>query len=218
MSAAEHVRRWLWRAQTGCAFASLLAKPGRGLAMATFDALATPEQLDTLFDYAAIEHKPAIGVLTAVRNEAQLAAQLLALAAGERWRVRRAPLPRGLESDDVLVSIEWRTASTPDLWSSPMGLAPLGTMPATRRAPYVCIAAWTGGHENAFRKRVEPVVHFLDVDLSPYRLSSERYKRLRKESEKATAAILFDDSASNYRNVAFRLSAAASRTLSALPG
>jgi hypothetical protein len=186
------------------------------LAIATFDTRATPEQLDTLFDYAAGEHKPALGVLTAVRTERQLAEQLLALAAGERWRVQRVPAPARLTTDDVFVNIEWRTADA-KVWSSPMGLGPFGTMPATRRAPYTVIAAWTGGHENTFRRKVEPVVHFLDTNMSAHRLTATRYTKLTRTSQKATTEMLFDDSARNYRNVAFRLSASVAGKLETLP-
>jgi hypothetical protein len=59
-----------------------------------------------------------------------------------------------------------------------MGLGPFGTMPPTRRAPYTVIAAWTGGRENTLRRKVEPVVHFLDVNLSKHRLTTEKYGRV----------------------------------------
>ena len=36
-----------------------------------------------------------------------------------------------------------------------MGLAPFGTMPVTRRAPYVCLATWPGGHDNPYLTRYE---------------------------------------------------------------
>src|SRR5262245_9991109 len=100
-----------------------------------------------------------------------------------------------------------------------MGFASLGTMPATRRAPYTCIAAWKGGHENKHRKKTDPVVHFLDTDLSQYKFNSERYRELRLKSEKETSALLSNqnDKASYYRNVAFRLSGAVQDHLSALP-
>jgi hypothetical protein len=184
--------------------------------MATFPGVATHGDIDALFDFASAQKRPAIAVLPGIRTEHQVAEQLLELAKGNRWRVRHVPRPDALATDDVFVGLEWQTG-TPDLWSSPMGLAPLGTMPATRRAPYTCIAAWTGGRDNRFKKKIEPLVHFLDVDLTGYRLTSDRYKRLRKDSEKLTAGLLFDDSASHYRNVAFRLSAASAQALSKLP-
>jgi hypothetical protein len=215
VSAEAHVRRWLASKQTGCGFATQIAKAAAGLTMATFPGVASAAEVDAVFDYAAIQSRPAIVVLPGLRTEAVLADQLLALALGARWRVQVVDAPAGLTTDDVFVSIEWLT-SAPDKWSSPMGLAPFGTMPATRRAPYTCVAAWTGGHANKFRKRVEPVVHFLDVDLSAYRMSAERYNERRKSSVEATSAILFDDDARNYRNVAYRLSRGVAEQLAPL--
>lgn len=215
MSAAEHVRRWLGRSQAGCSFASALAKVPGGLAFAEFEALAAPETLDKLFDYAAGAKKPALAVLPAVRTEPELAAQLVTLASGDRWRVRRASTPKGMTTDDVFVSVDWRTADA-STWSSAMGLGPFGTMPATRRAPYTVIAAWTGTRENPFHKRA-PHVGFLDVDLSSLALNRAGYDQLTKSSEALTSEAMFDDRPARYRKVAFRLSSAVAGYLSALP-
>lgn len=185
--------------------------------MAPFPGIASPADLDSLFDFAAADRRPAIAVLPGVRTEGELATQLITLAAGARWRVRRLQSPVALVTNDVFVSVEWRTSAAPEKWSSPMGLASLGTMPATRRAPYTCIAAWTGGHDNKFYKRRDPVVHFLDVDLSRYRLDADKYAVRKKASEQATTEIMGDDDARHYRNVAFRLSAATAQQLSMLP-
>jgi hypothetical protein len=184
--------------------------------MGTFDSLAEPRNVDALFDYAATQGKPAIGVFAAARTESQLADQLLALAAGTRWRVRLVAVPIGLCTSDVFVSVAWHTSDA-SVWSSPMGLGPFGTMPATRRSPYTVIAAWTGGRLNPFRRKTDPFVHLLDVDVSAYGFTAETYKETRKNSEKSTRELLFDDKAENYRNVAFRLSAATASTLAALP-
>ncbi|HEX4453656.1 MAG TPA: hypothetical protein VH143_22445 [Kofleriaceae bacterium] len=73
----------------------------------------------------------------------------------------------------------------------------------------MCIAAWTGGYANTFRgDKIDEVVHFLDVDLTAYDLTKANYKKHWNDSTQHTKKILFDDSANNYRNVAFRLSAA----------
>ena len=61
------------------------------------------------------------------------------------------------------------------------------------------------------------MVHFLDADLSQYRLNDKKYGKHRTESVNATRAMLVDDKAGNYRNVAFRLSAAVAARLEALP-
>lgn len=201
---------------TGCSFAGLAAKREGGILMAPFPGIASVAKLDEVLEYAGTQRLPAIVVLPGIRTEDQLVDQLLVLVAGKRWRVYRVPTPAGLETDDVFVGLEWLTA-TPDLWSSPMGLAPLGTMPPTRKAPYTCIAAWTGERLNRFRKGADPVVHFLDADLSQYRLNDKTYGKHRTESVNATRAILLADKAGNYRNVAFRLSASAAGRLAALP-
>jgi hypothetical protein len=185
--------------------------------MATFKGIASASEIDATFDFAAAESKPAIVVLAGARTEASVADQILALANADRWRVWCPPPPTILKTDDIFVALKWKTSSAKELWSSPMGLGPLGAMPATRRAPHTCIAAWTAGHANKFRTKVEPVVHFLDVDLSGYRLSAEKYQSLRKQSVKETTDILFDDSANHYRNVAFRLSSAVAGKLAVLP-
>lgn len=219
MSVEDHIRSWLARRNTGCWFAAKLAQESKrnGLLLATFQGHTSPREIDAFFMLAGGQHLPAIAIFPNIRTEQQLADQLLVFAAGERWRVRRVPPPKGLETDDVLVGIEWETA-TAGLNSSPMGFASLGTMPVTRRAPYTCIAAWTGAHENKHRKKTEPVVHFLDTDLGQYRLSAERYKELRLNSERDTSALLSNQNerASYYRNVAFRLSAAVGEQLATL--
>jgi hypothetical protein len=57
-----------------------------------------------------------------------------------------------------MVGMEWRIRE--GLSSAPMGLAPFATMPVTRRAPYVCIAAWPGGHDNPHWTRYDAgIVH-----------------------------------------------------------
>jgi hypothetical protein len=186
--------------------------------MATFTGNATGDELTAFLELAADQHLPAVAVLPEVRTEQQLATQLLTLV-DDRWRASRVPTPEGVETDDVFIGLEWRTSQ--GLISSPMGLAPLGTMPATRRAPYTCIAAWSGGRENKFRKKTDPVVHLLDTNLDrwPGGLAPDTYKTLRINSENLASQILepFGDKASNYRSVAFRLSNSVSAMLAMLP-
>jgi hypothetical protein len=215
MSIEDQVRSWLARRNTGCWFAALLATESKRdrLAMATFPDAASPDQIDPLFDYAGGKKLPALAIILGVRTESELVDQLLLLTSGSRWSVRRVPVPLGMNTDDVLVGIEW--ATTGGTRSSPMGFATLGTMPVTRRAPFTCIAGWTGGHDNVYRKKTEPVVHFLDADLTGVVRDARHYSSLTTKSVKETTAMLANenDHARNYRNVAFRLSSAASAAL-----
>jgi len=80
----------------------------------------------------------------------------------------------------------------------------------TRRAPYVCLATWPGGHEDPHRKKFQPkIIDFLDSAPSEPS-SSEEYKRVWDRSTKRTAELLAEsgDDSNFYRRVAFRLSSA----------
>src|SRR6185436_15540233 len=150
-------------------------------------------------------HVPTIAVFPAIRTEGQLIDQLRLLETGDRWELSREVVT-GLVTDDVLVGIRWTTST--HLVSLPMGFGPFATMPATRRAPYVCLATWPGDHENPHRKKFQPkIVDFLDSALSEP-LSAEEYKRVWDGSIKRTTELLSEsqDDSSFYRKVAFRLS------------
>lgn len=218
MSAAEHVRLWLARRLTGCHFAGVLAGSGNGIAFSVFPNLAAATVLDSFLDAAASQHLPAIGVFPAIRSEAQLVEQLRGLAAGDRWTVS-IEAPEGLQTDDTLVGIRWRTPT--GVASAPMGLAPLPTMPVTRRAPHTCIAAWPGGHENPYWVKYRPeTVDFLDTHLDASKLPRTKYRERWQKSVAETTAMLSDppDSAANYRMVAFRLSAQARASIEGFVG
>lgn len=99
-----------------------------------------------------------------------------------------------------------------------MGFAPLATMPVTRRAPYICIAAWPGDHDNPQWKLYEDgIVHFRDTDLSRLRLTPAKYRSLTKASMAATKELLSElgDDARHYRRAAFRLQSSAAESLRA---
>jgi hypothetical protein len=205
MSADDHLRQWLAKGMTGCQFASLIAQRRDRIATAAFAGLAPEADVSRLLDAGAKAHVPAVAIFLGIRTEQELAAQLRILAAGERWRITEEH-PEGVETDDVMIGMEWTIR--PGLASAPMGLAPFATMPVTRRAPYVCIAAWPGGHENPHWTRYdEGVVHFLDTDLSALQLTKPKYRSLTTASKDATRELLAEvgDDARHYRRIAFRL-------------
>jgi hypothetical protein len=205
MSADEHLRRWLAEGMTGCQFAKLIAQNKDRIVTATFAGLAQEEDVSRVFDAGAQARLPAIALFTGIRTEHVLVEQLRILAAGPRWRITEEH-PEGLVTDDVMVGMEWQIRD--GVASAPMGLAPFATMPVTRRAPYVCIAAWPGGHDNPHWTRYDQsVVHFLDTDLSALKLTKLKYKSLTNGSKAATAELLSElgDDARHYRRTAFRL-------------
>ena len=213
MPADEHLRQWLAEGMTGCQFAKLIAQRKDRIVTATFAGLAQEEDVSRVFDAGARAQLPAIALFTGIRTEHALAEQLGILARGPRWTLTEEH-PEGLTTDDVMVGMEWRIRD--GLASSPMGLAPFATMPVTRRAPYVCIAAWPGGHDNPNWTRFERgIVHFLDTDLTALKLTKAKYKSLTKVSKETTEELLHevDDDARHYRRVAFRLQASVREAL-----
>ena len=139
-------------------------------------------------------------------------AQLELLRQSPRWTVSREQVKK-LETDELLIGLRWQASD--ELVSIPMGFAPFGTMPVTRRAPYVCVATWPGGHENQHqhrRKTRAGVVDFLDARL-PDPLTKEEFDALWDASTQRTDELLGElgDHASYYRSVAFRLSVDAAR-------
>jgi hypothetical protein len=205
MPADEHLRQWLAEGMTGCQFAKLIAQKKERIIRATYPGLAKEEDVSRTLEAGTAARLPAIAIFTGIRTEEDLVEQLRILSRGPRWRITRE-YPEGLATDDVMVGMTRQIRE--GLASSPMGLAPFGTMPVTRRAPYVCIAAWAGGHDNShWRRYEEGIVHFLDTDLSALGLSKAKYKSLTNISKSTTEGLLSEtaDDARHYRRTAFRL-------------
>jgi hypothetical protein len=214
MSAADHhLRRWVSEGMTGCQFATLIAQQRERIVTTTFTGFAPEVDVTRLFDFGAGAHVPVIAIFTGIRTERDLVEQLRILSAGERWKITEEH-PDGLVTDEVLIGIEW--AIRPGLTSLPMGLAPFATMPVTRRAPYVCIAAWPGEHENPHWTHYdERIVHLLDTELSKLQLTTPKYRSLTTASQDATHELLsqLGDDARHYRRVAFRIQSSAREAL-----
>ncbi len=211
------VRKWLARSFTGCRFAQSLASSNQ-MWFSAFDQVTQPDVIDAVFDAAASEHLPAIVVLPTIRSEEQLLDQLRILATGERWKTSRETL-KLLRTEDLLVGVQWTTSE--GLTSMPMGFAPFPTMPVTRRAPYVCLATWPGGHENPLPHRRKPnprSVDFLDSALADS-LTKKEYDALWNASVARTGEMLTEtgDDPRFYRSVAYRLSPTAALSALAPP-
>jgi hypothetical protein len=205
VSAKDHLRQWLGKGMTGCQFAALIAQQPDRIVTTAFPGLTAEADVTRLFESGTDLHVPAVAIFLGIRTEQELAEQLRLLSAGERWKITEER-PEGLATDDVLIGMEWTIR--PGLVSSPMGLAPFATMPVTRRAPYVCLAAWPGEHENPHWTRYdERVVHFLDTDLSKLGITKPKYRSLTTASKDATNELLSElgDDARHYRRAAFRL-------------
>jgi hypothetical protein len=201
---------------TGCQFAKLIAQKRERIVAAAFPGLASESDVSKIFETGTQTHLPAFVLFTGVRTEADLVEQLCVLARETRWSITREH-PAGLITDDVMIGVDWQIGN--GCVSSVMGLAPFATMPVTRRAPYACLAAWPGGHDNPHWTRHDhDVVHFLDTDLAALQLTTPKYRSLTNASKAATEQLLSElsDEARYYRRVAFRLQGSAAESLRAL--
>jgi hypothetical protein len=199
------MRQWLAEGMSGCRFASLIGQRRERFVAAAYTGVAREVDVARIFEYGIQECAPVLALFPDIRTEAALVEQLRALARGARWRITRQR-PPGLVTDDVLIGVAWQIGN--GCSTSVMGLAPFATMPVTRRAPYVCLAAWPGGHDNPHWTRYEAdIVHFLDTDLSALKLTTAKSRSLTKASVATTALLLseLDDDARYYRRAAFRL-------------
>lgn len=209
--AAEHFIKWLARGFTGCQFAAYLAGENRKarardrILCATFLEDVTPDALadiERIIDTSAAAGQIALFLFPRLREAADVVRLLALLARHERWRC--SPVDWGASKRDgyALLGLDWITGS--GATSSAMGFAPLGSMPVTRRAPYVAIALWAGGHENQHKPSKRPDVGFVDF---PVPMEEPEHTAVWNETKNEVRRLLSDpaEDAALLRRVAFCL-------------
>lgn len=124
-------------------------------------------------------------VFPVLRTAPDIGGLLQLLHGRDRWRITREDWKKHARSD-VLIGLRWRTAA--GRTTSVMGLAPLGSTPPTRRAPYVALVAWTGSHANKHRPARRPdEVGLADMPV-PDMMEAEAYEQAFKATrDKAKA-------------------------------
>lgn len=190
-----------FKAGSGCAFAAQFAS-GRAprIAYATFSKVdgSVATDINNHFSAAAPDQRAAVALFPSIATEAELVELVKSLCADERWRCRHvdSKLP-----GRAAVMLEWRTDA--GQWSRTMGLAPLLTMPVTRRAPFVAIAAWPG----TSRKPTAKVVGFIDMpDDSD---EAEHAAKIASTEIKTARHLAGDPDADILKRIAFRFSSSA---------
>ena len=136
-----------------------------------------------------------------LRYAHEIASVLAVLARAERWRLARAEWGRVERAEDGPLSVHWLTKEGHR--SPAMGTAPLGSMPVTRRAPYVALVVWPGSHANPRRQSKEGV-GFVDGE---HRLGDAAYDKAWSATRTEVRRQLGDppDDAEALRDVAFIL-------------
>ena len=123
-------------------------------------------QWDTFLDDAGCEKRVGVVILPRLRTPEEVSALLVVVGRAPRWTCKPVAWKKHGRPDDVLVGVSWRTAVEEEglrLGSSVIGFAPIGSMPVTRRAPYVALAVWPGGRDNEFARSKGGEVGFIDV-------------------------------------------------------
>jgi hypothetical protein len=187
----------------GCSFATAIAKTPQ-IRLASFFGIPDQDAVRQLTEHiqvAASARHFAIAIFPDVVLELQLRIfiDLLGISAG--WVVDRLNIP-----GRFAVAMRW--ASSAALQSSVMGFAPFGTMPVTRRAPYVAVALWPCGYDNPRRKKPDA---FIGVGDTAHTFADDRYDRMQAKTRarvKATRAMHAD--ASLFTGMTFCLPDAAS--------
>ncbi|MEO0324483.1 MAG: hypothetical protein AAF447_16090, partial [Myxococcota bacterium] len=120
----------------GCVFASSFSDEGVDgrITFASFPNVdaATVTDINGQLDACGRRERAACIVFPSVASGEDLVRLLELLSANSRWRCRV------WEPGSTRLCVDWRTQS--GSWSQTLGLAPLFSMPATRRTPYLAIA------------------------------------------------------------------------------
>jgi hypothetical protein len=187
--ATKLMTAWLRANITGCLFATRFAteNTGRIRQVVLTGALAAShltQQLDPVLRDAAAHSEAILAIFPDLRAPEHVAQLLDSLSRDAAWscaEIAWKEHPR----EDLLLSLEWTTPNGHR--TSAMGLGPLGTMPLTRRAPYVAIALWPGGQENPFRQEPRKRVSLADM---PHSLTEEVHATFWEKTEENKARYL----------------------------
>ena len=177
---------WLRANITGCLFATRFAKEPTGyirpiVLTGAIDATHLPEQIQPVLEDAAAHSEAVLAIFPDLRTPEDVARLVDSLSRHDSWscgEIEWREHPR----DDILISLEWGTPTGQT--TSVMGLGPLGTMPVTRRAPYVALALWPGGQKNPFRQESRKRVSLADMPHSLDRETHDKYWRQTEENKR----------------------------------
>ncbi|HRE87512.1 MAG TPA: hypothetical protein PK095_00105 [Myxococcota bacterium] len=172
---ARYVKRF-----SGCGFASSLVLRGVLWVRVTHP-VASDVRL--AIETASLGSKAAGLVFPSIRTPAEIEEFVAELLTDERWVRQDVPRVPGA------FGLWWRSADM-ETTSCAMGLAPLPSMPVTRRAPYTSLIVWDAGRQNPYAKRRkgQPVDEIGLTDM-PTGLAQAEYDRAWRAVRGETARI-----------------------------
>lgn len=156
----------------GCVFAGWAVGQSRIRFASFFDPPddVVISQLTHHIELAESQSQLALAVFPSVVTEEHLFDLIELFKKGSRWSVRSVDVV-----DRYAVDLRWLRPGLED--ASAIGFAPLGTMPVTRRAPYVAVGVWSKGHENPMRTKPDS---FIGVGDMSHDLDEVQYKQMHK--------------------------------------
>jgi hypothetical protein len=183
----EHLGLWLRSSLTGCHFATSFSST-KPLKLDYYTPISDAVDLGAIagfIDGTAANQVVAVVLFPSVRTAADLARMLATLCQDSRWGVAESTWPKGRERpDSTALSLTWKTPNGEV--SDAMGVAPLGTMPVTRRAPYVAIVLWGGPHLNPHIKKTDRI----GVASAPTGLDKAEHSRLMRITDDRVGELL----------------------------
>jgi hypothetical protein len=147
------LRRFLHADTAGCDFVGHFAHKGEGIfwfALGGRPNAGAAAVLSTLVEQAQANNEIAGLIFPNVATDVELVELLKAFDDSDRWAVQRESMSRNGRDVDV-IRMCWLRSTTKER-SSVLGMAPLFSMPVTRRAPYVSMFVWPGDRSNPFRR------------------------------------------------------------------
>jgi hypothetical protein len=201
--------KWLRAPITGCLFAEAIAKKPDISAVrlstvrkAVGDA-AFPDLIHASLLQAAAEPAAALLVFPNLRVDEDIADLVSALVKHKDFTITKKEWPAEVTRTEILFLLEWKTPS--GYPSRTMGFAPSGSMPVTRRAPFVSLMVWPGKHDNKFRPTNYKSVGVVDMK---HNLDQTKYDKLWNESleQKAKRDKEEPSTSASFRDVTFCLS------------
>lgn len=208
------LERFLHHENIGCRFAKYLATNKR-VYHSVIHSPAGVASINDLFLGARKERMCVVLTFPFVRNISGLCILLNSLSRLDKWSLS---VSEGVREDTVDIACVWRTPT--GFKSRLMGFAPLLSMPVTRRADTVAIAAWPGDSENRFRphksQKRKQFVSFADSAI-PQHLTLPQYDRMWEQSTTDVKELMKPEKPRKYLSVAFSLAHEYSQLLQFAP-
>lgn len=174
--------RWLQANITGCLFAKYFAPKLQPLVWRTPIDGGVPADLAPWIAECVKSESVAIILFPSLRRPAQIEDLLVSLESHGDWRLTSTRPTEDPRPEDILLRLDLRTSH--GKLSTPIGFAPLGSMPVLRRAPYVALALWPGDGGNPHKPAKGGRVSLADTSFRSDDIPKAKYNEWFKQSVK----------------------------------